>query len=385
MILQEVIPINFGPFSAETKLIVDPEVTVLTGANDSGKSSLLRLVAHICNGTPLAEEDYNHDRQGKIPHSWHHDPEVGCIARFRVAPDTGPFFNHPSHIQVGDVVEIRFSMAPKNSKRSVTEIRRDGAKVGMPMGFVLNELPDFRVLPLSTEIKNTINLKEMNAAESAFVRLGFGGDFAFENFQSFRVERRAFQIGNAQSTLNRLLKKVLPQTMGLQFLLREIGDKPESLTISLIDKHSGFSPVGSRGTGVRKILNVMGTLLTINPERYTYILYDEPETSLHADFQHLLRQLLEELGKNPKIQVIYVTHSPSMINIMRPGAIRVLSRHEINGIATSKIDTSAFADNYIGVRSSLGLSPSDSLLYAPITVVVEGRTEVRCLYLVLNR
>jgi hypothetical protein len=85
-------------------------------------------------------------------------------------------------------------MAPKNSKRSVTEIRRDGAKVGIPMGFVLNELPDFRVLPLSTEIKNTINLKEMNAAESAFIRLGFGGDFAFEILglreEHFKLEMR---------------------------------------------------------------------------------------------------------------------------------------------------------------------------------------------------
>ena len=129
----------------------------------------------------------------------------------------------------------------------------------------------------------------------------------------------------------------------------------------------------------------MGTLLTIDKKQHTCILYDEPETSLHADSQHMLRRILEELGRDPMIQVIYVTHSPSMINTMRPGAIRLISRVESDGKATSIIENAAFDHNYIGVRSSLGITPADSLLYAPITVVVEGPTEVRCLPLVLKK
>ena len=92
----------------------------------------------------------------------------------------------------------------------------------------------------------------------------------------------------------------------------------------------------------------------------------------------MLRGVLEELGKDPLIQVIYVTHSPSTINTMRPGSIRVLSRHQVDGVATTWIENASFEDNYIRVRSSLGLNPSDSLLYAPtakLTLVVgeDGR------------
>jgi hypothetical protein len=264
VILQEVIPINFGPYSAESKLFVDPEVTVLTGANDTGKSSMLRLIHYICGDKAADERDYNQDRQGTIPQPWQNDPDFGCVAKFRVEDDSTSWFNHSTHIQNGDVVTVRFRIAPAVKGRQVLEVTRNGIKAGMPNGFILNILPQFRMLPLATEIKDTIDFTNMNEAESSLVKLGFGENFTFEHYRSFRENTRANQVGSAEAKLNRLLDKVLPSAMGLRFHLREIGSKPELLTISLIDRHNGFAPLGSRGTGVRKVLNVMGTLLTID-------------------------------------------------------------------------------------------------------------------------
>jgi hypothetical protein len=68
-----------------------------------------------------------------------------------------------------------------------------------------------------------------------------------------------------------------------------------------------------------------------------------------------------------------------MINTMRPASIRVLSRRRDGDQATSVVENKVFEDNYYRVRSSLGLSPSDSLLYASATVIVEGATEVVCI------
>jgi hypothetical protein len=160
----------------------------------------------------------------------------------------------------------------------------------------------------------------------------------------------------------------------------EIGGKPELLGISIADEHMGHTPLGYRGAGVRKVLGLMGELLAAKPaDQHTYILIDELENSLHADSQHMLRQVLEGLGRQETVQVIYVTHSPSMINTMRPASIRVLSRTHEGERAKSVIDNRPFGNNFYRVRSSLGLTPSDSLLYAPITVIVEGVTEVECL------
>jgi AAA ATPase domain len=156
--------------------------------------------------------------------------------------------------------------------------------------------------------------------------------------------------------------------------------------VSIVDEYTGLTPIGYRGTGVRRIIGLMGELLALkSTDQFTYILIDEPENSLHADAQHALRHVLEQLAKSGLIQVVYATHSPSMINTMRPGSIRVLSRSRDGDQAASVVENKAFGTNYYRVRSSLGLNPSDSLLYAPVTVIVEGATEVMCIPDVLMR
>ena len=66
-----------------------------------------------------------------------------------------------------------------------------------------------------------------------------------------------------------------------------------------------------------------------------------------------------------------------MINPSRPRNIRLLTRElSENGNPTTKINNKPYADNNFQlIRTQLGMSPADSLLYAPITVVIEGATE----------
>ena len=385
MILKTIEPLNFGPFAHATKLFIDPEVTVLTGPNDTGKSNVLKLIHLICNRSPAEEKDYNHDRIGKTPNPWHSDTEFGCTLSAIVTENSLQYFSQMGLMQAKDEIFVFIGLAPNNRSLQITRVNRDGVKINIPHFLTLNALPQVKMLPLSSEIRDTINFKDLNVAESNLIKLGFGKEFTYAHYSSFSVGRRTQQVASAEKKLNTMLKRILPDTLGLEFLLREVGDTPEFLTVSLFDRHGGFAPLGSRGTGVRRLLNVMGILLTLDMSQQNYILYDEPETALHADSQHLLRQLLEELARSESIQVIYATHSPSMINTIRPGAIRVLSRHEKNEIATTKIENVAFEDNYIRVRSSLGLTPSDSLLYAPVTIIVEGPTEVRCLPAVFQK
>jgi len=70
-----------------------------------------------------------------------------------------------------------------------------------------------------------------------------------------------------------------------------------------------------RGAGARKLLGLMVSIAKVDSQSdQVCILYDEPESSLHADAQHILRTLLENLATKENVQVIYATHSPSMIN-----------------------------------------------------------------------
>lgn len=65
-----------------------------------------------------------------------------------------------------------------------------------------------------------------------------------------------------------------------------------------------------------------------------------------------------------------------MINPAHPKRIRLLDRQARGNVATTVINKKLYTDeNFQSIRSSLGLSPADSLLYGPISVIVEGATE----------
>ncbi len=74
-----------------------------------------------------------------------------------------------------------------------------------------------------------------------------------------------------------------------------------------------------------------------------------------------------------------------MVNPLRPEQVRVLGRIKMKEIATTIVTPHATEDNFLGVRTALGMSASDSLLFAPITVITEGETEVACLPFLIKK
>jgi len=387
MILKSISPENFGPFVAGTKLEVDPEVTVLTGPNDAGKSLALRAIELLCTRSKLASHEVNRNRVGEFPEGWQKDPEIRCKGTFELTTISAQKIQRQIQPQNpadpgSQIVVARKLTLDHGSIYEV--INADKTSRISPTPF--NAPPKILRLPLETEVRQGVDLEAMTSAESELLRIGFGPEFNLSQHQSVNEVDRTLRVREAEDRLNEHLKCIFPNTMPLEFRLTEIGDKAEQLAIGLVDQHKGLTPIGSRGAGVRKLLNVMGALLRVDTsDGNVIVLYDEPETSLHADAQHMLRRLLESLGSRPDVQVIYTTHSPAMINTLRPASIRVLERKMVNDKATSVFVNQPYKGNFSLVRSSLGISPGDSLLYAPITVVAEGATEILGIPLILNR
>jgi predicted ATPase len=63
-------------------------------------------------------------------------------------------------------------------------------------------------------------------------------------------------------------------------------------------------------SGEKQLLVILLTVLVENNEHYALIM-DEPEISLHIDWQQKLIGLIREL--NPNAQIILSTHSPALI------------------------------------------------------------------------
>lgn len=381
--------LNYGPFAFMAKLRLEPDVTVLTGPNDTGKSSLLRLLAHVCAAkndyrVPVDEFNFDNfdDRQlGKDPAT------VKVRVTFSLAapypdgiPDWATRPALPANLLRSMAVEFEF-----DKDKTTSRVQEARSETGTVLTISFSYQSPFRVisLPPKEPIRDHFYFTSPNASERHLLRLAFGADSPHEDLLRLSPTQFTRRLTTAEAKLNERVRDILPPSLGLRWVLRESG-VCSGLSIILTDSNGGTTPLGARGTGVQKVMAAFAHLMGHDyGQGRTLILFDEPETSLHADSQHLLREVLESLGAKPNVQVVYATHSPSMINVMRPHSVRLLRRESREGKATTVIDNQPFKDNYLPVRTSLGLTPADSLLYAPVTVVVEGDTEVVALQMLL--
>lgn len=378
MIIRSITPHHVGGFYEATKIDVDPTVTVFTGPNDTGKSCAINAVRILCTRQRLVESDVHKDRFGKHQGTWDTDPDVSISATLEVTADSIKDGFVAGSPQPGDIVQVRYQGNSQNHGYQVQKVRR--LKATAPNGSVsIKKLPKIAQLRPEADIRSSISLTSMNPAEEQLLKLAFGAQFVPPALTNLSQAARSQRLDRAGASLNNKLKQFFPSDLPFEFKLYEVGSDGKAIGVSLLDGVQGYVEVGLRGTGIRRLLSLMTLLLQeVSPDEYTVVLLDEPETSLHADAQHQLRRTLEQLAQNPKIQVIFATHSPSMVNPAHPERVRVFSRHLVGDVGTSKVTALSHAENFQRVRVSLGLTPADSLLYGLVTVVVEGDTEVRC-------
>lgn len=371
-------PQHFGPFATGTRINLEPDVTVLTGANDAGKSAVLRLLQRFCDRQPAVESDVNRDRQFQFNEGWERDPEVGASVTIRliVGEDPNRVFSSTRQL-AGEEFEVRLRVTPSHVSATHGVRNREA-----PM----TQFPKVTMLPVSEELRNVIPIESANKLEKAFLDVALGAvtveklkGFADYNFQSYMTQ--------AEERITQKAKAILPSNLNYQFKFSSLDGDRSKLVVQIYDQHRGLTPIGYRGTGARKLLTLLGVLTSTDFDSGCHlILFDEPEISLHADAQRSLRQILETVAKRPNVQVVYATHSPVMINSFRPGSIRVLQR-ELGKDERPRIrvEQPSSSENYAFVRTSLGMLPSDSLLYSDVGIIIEGDSEARAIPLLLRR
>ncbi len=378
MLLAKLVIKNYGPFSVDTELRFEPDVTVLTGANDTGKTSVLNLVGRLCQfkekGT-VGESEVNVNRFGELTASWETDAEFGCYALFHGTSFSGQHVS--GQWGAGDELDAVFGLAPQAKSVKSLRFRKQGQdKWSSGGGVSINKFPLVIRLPCHDALRPVIDMAKPNTAETCFLRAAFGTAFSYENFSSVSDHQFAQFVSKARGDMNARIGSVLPPSMHLEFDFQLVKGERQHLSIHLRDQFSGHTSLGVRGAGIQRLASIIGGIFSHDlTSQHVIILFDEPENSLHADAQHTLRAILEGLGEKENIQVIYTTHSPSMINTVRPASIRVLRQTSKEGKATCEIVSRPIDDDYFTVRTSLGVTPADSLLFAPVTLIVEGPTE----------
>ena len=376
MILEKLHLLHLGPFY-DIDINIEPNITVLTGPNDSGKSQLLKFIAYTYNKQLTEEKDINIQYFRTVDNQVDQDDNILVESFFNVENDVREYFSGKvANVKPNDTVLIKSKLNKSSQDRDICLHPRTGVNLR------LRKFP--KVIWIDEDIEmidSIISFDQVSPLQNQLLTYAFGLEYAAKLTQANNELYLHQILRDGASSLSTEISKTYGTNINLNFSKlneREIG-------IYVSDPQGYETPIGYRGTGMRKILTLL-TLLGFNQsEEYTIILYDEPETSLHADSQHYLRRFLEELSENKSMQIIYSTHSPMMLNTFYPKRIRLLERKKRNDYSETIIHDDFLHENFFPVIRSLGLTLADSLMIAPITIIVEGKTEEQNLGLILKK
>jgi hypothetical protein len=151
------------------------------------------------------------------------------------------------------------------------------------------------------------------------------------------------------------------------------------MSVSISDSHySPRIPPSERSDGFQWYLSFYAAVLSEVSKGYSIIFaLDNPGLELHPDGQRDIKRFLEE--KLPaNAQVIYVTHSPAMIEPFNLEQVRQVElKPDKIGTKVTKLafKEGAHADLLEPVRSAIGASIATSLVMNDFNVLVEGAAD----------
>jgi predicted ATP-dependent endonuclease of OLD family len=135
-----------------------------------------------------------------------------------------------------------------------------------------------------------------------------------------------------------------------------------------------------RSKGMIWFLSAWLELKARENENKLVVLYDEPGLYLHIKAHKDILKVFESLTDNGH-QVIYSTHSPSLININRLSNISLVINNEkkgtmVEGLTTSKISTKNKQDALQPIAEAMGLEPlKDFSILSKNNVLLEGLSD----------
>ena len=177
---------------------------------------------------------------------------------------------------------------------------------------------------LDTNIAQTLSEGESYVRQALPTLGAVGGGFSLLDFQLYHLQRKyldyqvnignriiaELQQGNTDAAQQLSLQKMRFQDI-VDDLFAETGKK-----IVRTENEIRFSQIGETlmpyqlSSGEKQMLVVLLTVLVEDNQPYVLFL-DEPEVSLHIEWQKRLIDLILEL--NPNVQIILTTHSPAVV------------------------------------------------------------------------
>ncbi|MEG5040698.1 MULTISPECIES: AAA family ATPase [unclassified Microcoleus] len=178
---------------------------------------------------------------------------------------------------------------------------------------------------------------------------------------------------NKQLSANLNFPKYWPQDKKFQIIVQA---KDHNLEFSIVDRTGTKYSFKERSSGLKYFLSYFIQHKSYQPPNSIpeILLMDEPDTYLSNQAQQDLLKIFEEVASSedgtPSSQVVYVTHSPFLIDKNHSERIRVLNKGI--GYEGTQVVKSAANNRYEPLRSSLGAFVAETVYISQCNLMVEG-------------
>jgi predicted ATPase len=358
----------------ELSLTFNPKISVFIGANESGKTNLLKSVESFRPDIPfdssLTCQYSNNYYMGKCPEI---TVEFAGITKE----------NRHKLVHISDVFKDIESFQLRRDAPEITDyhlIIGDHEVENINMSQLLKLLPKiiyFSNIPL---LKNKVDYDSLISNSSAFLTeknlLKIGGieDYELLFEDSSRGRRTAEE---ASRIITEQIRRVWSQEESIEIKLNVNG---RVLYIDFADSTTVLDTPESRSLGFRWYLSFYVNFISQTSEgrsnEYIFLI-DEPGIHLHPAGQKDLIRVLEDLSL--KNQIIYTTHSPFLIDRTYPDRVFLVSKDKTG----TKVDSKSYRDNWKPLRKQIGLTVSDLFFFSDDSLIIEVPTRKK--FNLLNR
>ena len=344
-------------------------LTVLTGANGAGKTTVLNLLSKSTGWNPQFVSSYEKDENGIVKYlnslkNFGHKLFIKLVS----TENTQPINNKLGELEFSDGT-ITDLILPDNLTNGTYSIDIQGGKTEKGV-FVNSHRPNFpykavKSVPTSVATRQQIYSKYNE----------FNKTFVFDTYRNANevsatsliketlASLAIFGYGNQSVVPNEtarnlfegyvnILKIVLPPKLGFERIAVNI---PE---VILCTKTGDF-PIDAVSGGISSIIDITWQLYMFADTSESFVaIIDEPENHLHPELQ---KSFLGNLIKAfPNVQFIVATHNPFMITSQKDSNVYVLNYNEQNKVYSLKLDyvnragtSNAILRDVLGIDSTI--------------------------------
>jgi energy-coupling factor transporter ATP-binding protein EcfA2 len=319
---------------AEIDIEFHPRITIITGANGAGKSTMLNVLSqHFGWSQPLLSTPTSLSESGVMGYF------TGLFHKLLRKKEDAPT-NTVGSIQYSNDV-MASVIVPENS--GVSYNLQISNQQSIPGLHINSHRPIQTYQQIGNIPTNAINAEQAYAAYHNETVIRYQGSHSGYSptyrMKEAIISMATFGPGNQYVKKNppleklfldfkEILTKVLPPTVGFLDISIRIPDV-------VIVTETGEFMIDAASGGLMSIIGLAWELFLFshNKEEFT-VTIDEPENHLHPSMQRsLLRRLIEAF---PKAQFVIVTHSPFIVSSVKDSFVYVL-QYDDSGDATETI------------------------------------------------